>query len=252
MASPSDSRFQDRGVRFRVVTFIAAFIAAASALIWIWTHEQPRPSPEVRSLPATDAPVSQVANDITNVPLSLPTGVRTAVTVSTSAAPRLVPDLSSNELALQARVNELEAQVEALQAQLTNSPTNVPTVPMVGTWSCATTSSCSTGTRQISISGSGTARRIHVVEADDCGTYDWGEAAFNDIGVPSPGQDAPAYPRGFAKYNSTGGEGGFGNPHRFFLIVTFLPDGIETTWVRWIVCPNCAPGWHTTFLAPVP
>ena len=236
--------------RLWVIALLAASIIVGALLIWSRAKGQPHPTLRDSTGMAGHQPIAPRLNDVSPPPSTEPTST---VEVLTSAATQSAPPMiSSNEVALQARISELESEVAALEAQLTNSATNGSVVPIVGIWTCASTDSCGALTRQVSVSGSGTGRTIHVVETDRCQTMDWGEAPFNDMGTPNPGQDAPSYPCGFAMFSGQPGQGGFQQPHRLFLIVTFEAQGISTIWSRLIMCGNCAPSWFTNFMTPAP
>jgi hypothetical protein len=248
MPRPSDSSIGSSGIRLWVIGLLAVAILTLATVIWTRTRQAHPVSDGSTEMPAGQS-ASPRRGDIPNVQLITPTSSSEPALISAAAETK--PTLSSsNEAALEARISELEAQLAALQTQLTNSTTNDSSVPMTGTWSCVNHDWCGALTRQITISGAGSSRSISVLETDNCQTMNWGEVPFIDVGTPNPGQFASSYPTGFAIFRSAAGQGGFQDTHLLFLQVTFEPQGILTVWGRAIVCVNCVPSWFTNFMAP--
>jgi hypothetical protein len=147
----------------------------------------------------------------------------------------------SGDLALRARINELEAELASTETQLTNSATNDISLP-TGTWICTNINvGYSTGRviRQITISslgpsgnnGTGPAGtlKIHAWENDTVQFMDWGEAPLVAFGTTVDGQ---ASPLGYAEFAGEENQGGFYYAHRLYLTVRFEPPGIWAGWGR--------------------
>ncbi len=171
--------------------------------------------------------------------------------------PRAAPnahDLSSSNAALRARISDLESQLAMLRTQLTNiatskdSGTNDSGAAFNGTWKYSYTDACGAATREVTVSGAGAGLTIHALTMDNCGTYDYGTVPLSLVNAANPGSDGQSYPSGFASFAGESGEGGFQDPHRLFLVVTFEPQGLLTVWVSSINCVNCVPSWQTNFM----